>query len=42
MHYIVHYFSFLKLNQPLLVLVATCGMRGLELGLQRATVDVTV
>lgn len=34
MHYTVHFFNVVKLNQPLLILVATWGMRELEHGLQ--------
>lgn len=34
MHYTVHFFNVVKLNQPLLILVATWGMRELERGLQ--------
>lgn len=42
MYYIVHYFSFLKLNQSLMILTTVCGMRDLEPGLQTTTADVKV
>lgn len=42
MHCTVHFFNAVKLNQPLVILETTCGMRELECGLQTTTVDVTV
>lgn len=42
MHYTVHFFNVVRLNQPLLTLVPTWGMRELEHGLQTTSADESV